>query len=107
MAAICFNDYESDILEQPYLNQYVFNIDIDEDTKDKFDIDYKEDEFYYFRCECLFNEDFTKCKVNAFITYGDEKQSLELSEYEQETFVELINHFRIFNEEEITKPILE
>ncbi len=109
MAIIALNDYEESIIEQPYLNQYIFSIDIDKDTKFLFpENKFTEDKSYFFYCEMLLNEDFSKCKILSYIKDEDEeKTDLSLSEFEKETFLELVNHYRIFKEEDVISPIIE
>ncbi len=109
MAIIALNDYEENIIEQTFLNQYTFSIDIDEDSMFLFpEIDFEEDKGYYFGCEILLNEDFSKCKISSYIQdENEEKTALTLSEFEKETFLELVNHYRIFKEEDTLNPEIE
>ena len=63
MLALCIYrllDYNEDIITQTHLNRYQFEVDMDDDTKQFFDIDWDEDEDYMFQCEILFNETITK-----------------------------------------------
>ncbi len=109
MEIISLNDYEESIINQPFLNQYTFSIDIDEDTKFLFpETNFEDDESYFFGCEILLNEDFSKCKIFSYVQNEDEEKTLlTLSEFEKETFLELVNHYRIFKEEETIYPLIE
>ncbi len=108
MAAVALIDYEESLIEKTYLNQYVFSIDIDDDTMFLFDdFEFLDDVDCFFCCEVLFNDNFSKCKVSAFIVFEGEKVAVELSPFEKETFKDLVNHHRIFSDEEILLSEIE
>ena len=91
-------DYGMDIITQTHLNRYLFEVDMDDDTKQFFDIDWQ-DEAYMFQGEVLFNESFTKCKVRSKIYSDSENIPLETDALDAETLLTFVNHLRIFNDE--------
>ncbi len=109
MAIITLNDYEEEIISQPYLNQYTFSIDIDADSQFLFEeVDFSEDNAYFYNCEMLLNEDFSKCKIKSYTqNESQDIANLILSDFEKQTFLELVNHYRIFKDEEILSPKIE
>ena len=107
MLALCIYrllDYNEDIITQTHLNRYEFEVDMDDDTKQFFDISWNDDEDYMFSCEILFNETFTKCKVRSKITSDSNEFALETDADMAQTILTFVNHLRIFNDE---KPLTD
>jgi hypothetical protein len=101
MLALCLYralDYGENIITQTHLNRYEFEVDMDDDTKQFFDIDWQ-DEDYMFQGEVLFNESFTKCKVRSKIYSDSHNIPLETDALDAETLLTFVNHLRIFNDE--------
>ena len=101
MLALCLYralDYGENIITQTHLNRYEFEVDMDDDTKEFFDIDWK-DEDYMFQGEVLFNETFTKCKVRSKIYSDSDNIVLETDALDAETLLTFVNHQRIFGDE--------
>ena len=96
---------ETDILmRQPYLNLFTMDIPMEYTAQfEMFDCEFDEDSDYNFCCNVLFDEKFEKCKIRAKIyniDNEDEEFELELSDYEKQSALNLVNHARIFNGEE-------
>jgi len=97
---------EDMIMRQPYLNMYDMQVKLTKDMQDILpDIDLsKGGEFYAM---VLFDEKFTKCRVSAKITQGEDEYELELSEYEKQSALTLVNHLRIFGGETPIDCVIE
>lgn len=98
------------VMQQPYLN--MFNMDIPVDTDEKkqlFDIEFEENESHSFYCMVLFDEKFTKCRVNAKIVNSAKNEELEitLNDDEKQSALTFVNHTRIFNGEEPVDCVIE
>lgn len=107
MLALCIYrllDYNEDIITQTHLNRYEFEVDMDDDTKQFFDVEWDEDEDYMFCCEILFNETFTKCKVRSKIISDSGETAVETDDEMAQTMLTFVNHLRIFNDE---KPLTD
>ncbi len=92
------------VMSQPYLNLFTMDVAIENQNLFKmFDCEFDDEENYNFCCNVLFDEKFEKCKIRAKI-YNiddeDEEFELELSEYEKQSALTLVNHRRIFNGED-------
>lgn len=92
-------DYSLPIINQTHLNRYEFEVDIDDDSSVFFDLDLTEGDFFY-TAEALFNEDFTQCKMCSKIHGGDKQFPIDMEQSDCERFLELINHYRIFEDED-------
>ena len=101
MLALCLYrllDYNENIITQTHLNRYEFEVDMDDDTKQFFDVEWK-DEDYMFQSEILFNETFTKCKVRSKIYSESDEIMLETDAQDAEVMLTFVNHVRIFDDE--------
>ena len=99
---------EDVVMRQPYLNMYDMEFEINEDMKKSFDgFEFDESKKYTFYCRVLFDEKFSKCKVNANINCGEDEFELELSQLEKQSALTFVNHLRIFNSEEPVDPVIE
>ena len=101
MLALCLYrllDYNENIITQTHLNRYEFEVDMDDDTKQFFDVEWQ-DEDYMFQSEILFNETFTKCKVRSKIYSDSDEILLESDLQDAEVMLTFVNHVRIFNDE--------
>lgn len=92
-------DYSLPIITQTHCNRYEFEVDLDQDTRRFFDIDL-DDENYFYQAEVLFNPEFTECKMRAKIYSEDKNYLLDLSPEDSETFLLLVNHCRIFADQD-------
>ena len=87
---------------------YDMEFEINEDMKKSFDgFEFDESKKYTFYCRVLFDEKFSKCKVNANINCGEDEYELELSELEKQSALTFVNHLRIFNGEEPVDCVIE
>ena len=100
MANFAILDYETGPIEQTYLNCYVLDIDLDEDSRPLFPVSYEENQDYFFCAQALFNEAFTKCRITAKVYSGNDSFNIDLEAEETAYFLELINHYRIFLDQE-------
>ena len=101
MLALCIYrllDYNENIITQTHLNRYEFEVDMDDDTKQSFDVDWS-DEDYMFQSEVLFDETFTKCKVRSKIYSDSGSIPLETDGQMAEVMLTFVNHLRIFGDE--------
>ena len=99
---------EDMVMRQPYLNMFDMEFEINEEMKKSFDgFEFKDGEKYTFYCRVLFDEKFSKCKVNANINCGEDEYELELSELEKQSALTFVNHLRIFNGEEPVDCVIE
>ena len=106
MLALCIYrllDYNEEIITQTHLNRYEFEVDMDDDTRQFFDVEWK-DEDYMFQSEVLFNETFTKCRVRSKIYSDSDEIMLETDIQDAEVMLTFVNHVRIFNDE---KPLTD
>lgn len=94
-------DYNMPIITQTHLNRYEFEVDMDDDTKQFFDVEWAEDEDYFFATEILFNESFTKCRVRSKIYSEETELSIPVDETAAQTMLCFVNHERIFSKENI------
>ncbi len=92
-------DYNMPIITQTHLNRYEFEVDMDDDTKTFFDIDW-DDEDYFFTTEILFDETFTKCRMTSRIYSETKNYPLPTTEKTACTLMTFVNHVRIFNDQE-------
>ena len=103
-----FSSGEDMVMRQPYLNMFDMECNLNEDMKKTFDgFEFKPEEEYTFYCRVLFDEKFSKCKVNASINCGEDEYELELSELEKQSALTFVNHLRIFNGEEPVDCVIE
>lgn len=99
LCLFCALDYDEAVITQTHLNRYEFSIDIDSDSEKLLNIDINGEDYFYL-AEVIFNESFTQCKIKAKI-YNEKRQFLcDMEQKECEAFLELINHFRIFNNQQ-------
>ena len=91
-------DYGMDIITQTHLNRYLFEVDMDDDTKQYFDFEW-DDEDWFFATEILFNESFTKCKVRSRLYSDSGEVTMPCDEDSAQTMLTFVNHLRIFNDE--------
>lgn len=100
------NSGEDMIMRQPYLNMYDMQVKLTEDMQTVLpDIDFSKDGEFY--ASVLFDEKFTKCRVSAKITQADDEFEIELSEYEKQSALTLVNHLRIFGGETPVDCVIE
>lgn len=92
-------DYNMPIITQTHLNRYEFEVDMDDDTKTFFDIDW-DDEDYFFTTEILFDETFTKCRMTSRVYSETKDYPMPTTEKTACTLMTFVNHVRIFNDQE-------
>ena len=103
-----FSSGEDMVMRQPYLNMFDMEFELNDDMKKLFDeFDFEPDKQYNFYCRVLFDEKFSKCKVNANLNCGEDEFELELSELEKQSALTFVNHLRIFNGEEPVDCVIE
>ena len=103
-----FSSGEDMVMRQPYLNMFDMEFELNADMKKLFDeFSFDADKQYNFYCSVLFDEKFSKCKVNASINCGEDEFELELSELEKQSALTFVNHLRIFNGEEPVDCVIE
>ncbi|MEG2081743.1 MAG: hypothetical protein RR011_00770 [Oscillospiraceae bacterium] len=95
-------DYDEEIVTRTHKNRYEFEVDLDEDTQPFFEVPFGKGNYFY-QAAALFNEDFTQCKMSCKIYSDSEEYPLELSENDCDQFLLLINHYRIFEDEDPIK----
>lgn len=92
-------DYGMDIITQTHLNRYEFEVDMDDDTKQYFDFEW-DDEDWFFATEILFDQSFSRCKVRSRLYSESRQVALSCSQQDAQTMLTFVNHLRIFNDED-------
>ncbi|MEG0090977.1 MAG: hypothetical protein RSA20_04085 [Oscillospiraceae bacterium] len=95
-------DYDEQIISQTHKNRYEFEVDLDDDTKPFFEVPFGDGDYFYV-VEALFNEEFTQCKMSGKIYSDSEQYPIELLENDCDRMLLLINHYRIFGDEDPIK----
>lgn len=99
MSLYCALDYDMPVISQTHLNRYVIDIDLNEDSKEMFEVNFDEDENYFFFIQLLLNESFSKCRLTCKLYSDKDSFDITLTDEEKQTVLELVNHRRIFSDE--------
>ncbi|MEG1863051.1 MAG: hypothetical protein RR198_05535 [Oscillospiraceae bacterium] len=100
MANYCLLDRGVSPIGQTHLNRYVLSTPLNDASRLIFDLDFKENVQYFFCAQVLFNESFTLCKTSAQVYCEGESYQVDLEENEMLSLIELINHYRILNNQD-------